>query len=31
MKNSLRLVADFETTTFNSKQYQEEGHTNVWM
>lgn len=25
------FFADFETTTFNSKQYQEEGHTNVWM
>lgn len=23
--------ADFETTTFNSKQFQEEGHTNVWL
>lgn len=25
------FFADFETTTYNSKQYQEEGHTNVWM
>lgn len=25
------FFADFETTTYNSKQYQDEGHTNVWM
>ena len=25
------FFADFETTTYNSKQFQEEGHTNVWM
>lgn len=32
LKTSTPLFfADFETTTYNSKQYQEEGHTNVWM
>ena len=32
LKTSTPLFfADFETTTYNSRQYQEEGHTNVWM